>query len=70
MFPKTPLRTKVSLTGIAARPADAALLIARLEQTDYFEQVTLVFSKPQKFKDNDVTEFEIRCFVADYRIRK
>jgi len=67
VIPLTPSHCKVVLTGIAARPADAALLIARLEQTDYFDRVFLVYSKPKKVKDKDVTEFEIRCFVADYQ---
>ncbi|MDH4202513.1 MAG: PilN domain-containing protein [Phycisphaerae bacterium] len=70
VVPKTPSRLKVTLSGIAARPADAAVLIAGLEQADYFQQVALVFSRPKKFMDNDVTEFEICCYVADYRIQK
>lgn len=70
VVPKTPSRVKVTLSGIAARPADAAGLIAALEQADYFQQVGLIFSRPKKFMDNDVTEFEICCYVADYRIQK
>jgi hypothetical protein len=67
VVPASPSHYKVVLTGIAARPADAALLIARLEDTEYFDGVFLVYSKPKKVKDEDVTEFEIRCFVADYQ---
>ena len=67
VVPVSPSHCKVVLTGIAARPADAALLIARLEETEYFDGVFLVYSKPEKIKDKDVTKFEIRCFVADYR---
>jgi hypothetical protein len=67
VVPASPSHYKVVLTGIAARPADAALLIARLEDTDYFDRVFLVYSKPKKVKNEDVTEFEIRCFVADYQ---
>ena len=67
VVPASPSHCKVVLTGIAARPADAAMLIARLEQTAYFDGVFLVYSKPKKVKDKDVTEFEIRCFVADYQ---
>ena len=65
-----PKRTKVILTGIAAKPADAATLISRLEQSDYFQQVLPVYTKAKKVKEHDVTEFEIRCFVADYKIQK
>ncbi len=64
-----PMRTKVILTGIAARPADAAMLISRLEQSDYFEQETLMYSKPKKINEHDVTEFEIQFFVADYKVQ-
>ena len=67
VIPASPFHRKVVLTGIAARPADAASLIARLEQTDYFDHVFLVYSKPKKVNDRDVTEFEVRCFVADYQ---
>ena len=70
VIPSSPSYCKVVLIGIAARPADAALLIARLEQTDYFDQVSLIFSKPKKVKDRDVTEFEIHCYVADYQYLK
>ena len=70
VVPEFPSRQKVTLAGIAARPADAAALIARLEQAEYFQQVALVFSKPKKIKDKDVTEFEISCYVADYQIQK
>ncbi|MCI0498221.1 MAG: hypothetical protein L0Y36_00870 [Planctomycetales bacterium] len=69
-IPSVPSRMKVVLTGIAAAPADAASLILALEQTDYFEQVAPVFTRAKKVKDADVTEFEIRCYVADYRIEK
>ena len=70
VVPKTPSRVKVTISGIAAQPADAAAFIAALEQADYFQQVTLIFSRPTKFMDNDVTEFEMCCYVADYRIQK
>ena len=70
IVPQTPSRLKVILTGIAAQPADAAGLIARLEETPYFDQVLLVFSKPKTVRQQDVTEFEIQCYVADYRICK
>ena len=67
-IPQSPSHCKVVLTGIAARPADAASLIARLEKTDYFDRVFLVYSKPKKVKDKNVTEFEVRCFVSDYTL--
>lgn len=65
-----PSRLKVVLTGIASQPAAAASLIARLEETQYFQQVTLVYSKPKQVRQQNVTEFEISCIVADYRTYK
>ena len=67
VLPLSSFHCKVVLTGIAASPADAAMLISRLEKADYFNQVSLVFSRPREFEDKDVTEFEIRCYVADYQ---
>lgn len=69
-MPNAVSRMKVVMTGIAAMPSDAAALISALEQTDYFEQVAPVFTRAKKVKDLNVTEFEIRCYVADYRIEK
>ena len=47
VVPASPSHYKVVLTGIAARPADAAQLIARLEQTAYFDRIFLEYSKPK-----------------------
>jgi hypothetical protein len=66
----SPTRTRVTLTGVALTGADAAALISALEESAYFEQVTPVFTKAVKVKDCDVTEFEIRMYVADYTIQK
>lgn len=66
----TPTRIQVILTGIAIKGADAATLISRLEESAYFEHVSPIFTKAAKVKDSDVTEFEIRCYVADYKIQK
>jgi hypothetical protein len=63
-------RIKITLTGIAARAADAAELISHLEDSDYFEQVSPVYTKAAKVKGRDITEFEIRMFVADYNVQK
>ena len=70
VIPDTPLRLKVTLAGIAAKPADAAALITGLEEAEYFQEVALVFSRPKSIMDENVTEFEIRCYVADYYIEK
>lgn len=65
-----PVRTRVVLTGMAAEGADAAVLISRLEESAFFEQVTPVYTRAVKMKDCVVTEFEIACYIADYDIKK
>jgi len=65
-----PIRTRIVLTGIAARGAEAAALIARLEESEYFEQVTPVYTRGKTIKNKDVTEFEINAVIADYKLQK
>ena len=65
-----PTQTKLVLTGIASQGADAAMLISRLEESDYFQHVSPIYTKAKKIKDRDVIEFEIRMFVADYKIQQ
>jgi hypothetical protein len=65
-----PTRTKVTLTGVAAKGADAADLIARLEESDYFEQVSPVYTRGKTIKNCDVIEFEISAYIADYKLQK
>lgn len=67
-FEKTDTILSVVLAGIAIDGAEAAALISRLEQSDYFVRVVPVFSRNQSRLDKTVTEFEIRCFVADFKI--
>jgi len=70
VVPARPSQCKVVLSGVAAKPADAAMLIARLEKSPYFNQVVPVYSKQGKVRNKNVTEFEIRCYVADYQYVK
>lgn len=64
----TPTRMCITLTGITEKGADAALLISQLEESEYFDHVWPVYTKAAKVKGRDVTEFEIRCYLADYQI--
>lgn len=59
---------KVVLAGMAADGGEVAALISRLEESEYFARVVPVFSRNQSRFDTTVTEFEIRCVVADYVI--
>ncbi|MEN6309052.1 MAG: hypothetical protein ABFD91_14995 [Anaerohalosphaeraceae bacterium] len=63
-----PTQTEVVLQGIAGDGAVVAGLIAALEQSDYFQRVIPGYSKTIKIRDYDVTEFEIRCVVADFEL--
>ena len=59
---------KVVLAGIAVDGSEVAALISRLEESEYFARVVPVFSRNQSRFDTTVTEFEIRCVVADFEI--
>lgn len=61
-----PLQTELTLQGIAVNGSVVAELIAALEQSEYFSRVVPSYSKNAKFQDCDVSEFEIRCVVADF----
>jgi hypothetical protein len=63
-------RFKVSLAGIAAGAPDVAMLISQLEASPYFCNIIPGFSKTKEINENLVTEFQITCYVANYKIRK
>ena len=60
------VRFKVVMTGMAVDAADVGNLICRLEDSAYFCQVILDFSKNDKVKDYNVTKFEISCYMANF----
>ena len=57
---------KVVLRGIALDGGEVAALISRLEESEYFVRVVPIFSRSQSRFDTTITEFEIRCVVADF----
>ncbi len=69
------VRFKIVISGIAADASNVAELICRLEDSPYFCQVIPSFSRSKKIKvgmnsareDLQVTEFEISCYLANYR---
>jgi len=69
-LPKALQRTRLTLTGIAVGAADVARLIENLETSHYFENVSPGFSRAKKINNREVTEFEIACTVADYKVQK
>ena len=66
------VRFKVVIGGVAADAGNVAALICKLEDSPYFCQVYPSFSRNRKIKvrageDLQVSEFEISCYLANYR---
>jgi hypothetical protein len=61
------IRFRVVLQGLAYEASDVAALICKLEESPYFCQVIPGFSRTNKIKDRQVSEFEIGCYIANYR---
>ena len=60
-------RFKVVINGLAADASDVAKLICKLEGSHYFTQVIPGFSRTKEIKSHQVSEFEISCYIANYR---
>ena len=68
-------RFKVIISGVAADAGDVAELICKLEESPYFSQVYPSFSRGKKIKasslyaqgDLQISEFEVSCYLANYR---
>ncbi|MBW8041089.1 MAG: PilN domain-containing protein [Planctomycetes bacterium] len=65
-------RFRVVISGVATGAGDIAKLIRKLEESPYFCQVRPSFSRNREMKvENEknfqVSEFEISCFLANYR---
>ena len=70
-------RFKIVINGIASDAGDVAQLICQLEDSPYFCHVILSYSRPQRLKGgiiavgrHQVSEFEITCYLANYRQEK
>ena len=66
------VRFKVVISGVATNAGDIAVLIRKLEKSPYFCQVLPSFSRNMKMKvgtgkNFQVSEFEISCYLANYR---
>ena len=66
------VRFKVVISGVATNAGDIAVLIRKLEKSPYFCQVLPSFSRNMKMKVGNgknfqVSEFEISCYLANYR---
>ena len=66
------VRYKVVISGVATNAGDIAELLCKLEESPYFCQVYPSFSRNRKMKvgtgkNFQVSEFEISCYLANYR---
>ena len=69
------VRFKVVINGVASDASDVADLICRLEDSAYFCEVIPSFSRNRKMtaattlgpRNHQVSEFEIECYLANYR---
>lgn len=60
------IRFKVVIAGIAADAANVAVLISKLEESQYFCNIVPGFSKNKEIKEYMVTDFQITCYIANY----
>jgi hypothetical protein len=66
-FSSGDVRFKLILQGMACEASDIARLICKLEDSPYFCQVIPGFSRTAKVKERQVSEFEIGCYIANYK---
>jgi hypothetical protein len=73
---------RITMAGVAVQPSHVADLVCRLDESSYFQQVSLSFSRSAKMlppaagatdrsarpgpHSLEVTEFEIACYLANY----
>jgi hypothetical protein len=60
-------RFKIVMTGLAVNAADVARLIRTLEDSPYVRDVKPTFCRNKKLKDYQATEFQVSCYIANYR---
>lgn len=63
------MRFRITLTGFAADAARVAEMINELEQSGYFFQIIPGFSRNTTIGQYQASEFEITCWLANYRLQ-
>jgi hypothetical protein len=58
---------KIIINGLATEAAEVAEIISRLEGSEYFFQIVPGFSKNVKAGEYQACEFEISCYLANYK---
>ncbi len=72
------VRFLVLLRGVAEQTSDVGKFVRRLEESDYFQDVSLAFSRSKNVKvsaaqgnqQRQVSEFEISCDLANYKVER
>jgi hypothetical protein len=59
---------KIIIAGFASDAAEVAGILSRLEQSGYFFQIVPGFSRNVKNGEYQASEFEISCYLANYRL--
>ncbi|MGB8227086.1 MAG: PilN domain-containing protein [Sedimentisphaerales bacterium] len=62
------VRFKVTFTGLAADAAKVAEIISKLEKSGYFFQIIPSFSRNTIVNGYQASEFEITCYLANYKL--
>ena len=65
-LPENDTRFLVTIAGVAADASDVAGLIAKLEDSAYFCRIIPGFSRNREISGHLATEFEIKCYIANY----
>lgn len=71
-FPLGAVRFKVMIKGVASDASDVAELVIKLEDSPYFRRITSSWRNGNinthaSSKNLEVSEFEIGCYLANYR---
>ena len=62
-------RFRIVLTGLAADTTQVAGVINKLEQSKYFFQIVPSYSKNTTVGQYQASEFEIICYLANYKLK-
>jgi len=62
------VRFKVTFTGLAADATKVAEIISKLEKSGYFFQIIPSFSRNTIVNGYQASEFEITCYLANYKL--
>jgi len=57
-------RIRLTLTGLSTSDVEIANFIAQLSVSPLFEDVTMGYVKPVKFRDRMVREFQSACYIS------